>query len=125
MAKKLLAALSPAETQILRIVWQLGEATIQRVCDNLPKERNIVYATVQTLLRRLERKGYVSHKAEGKAYIFYPVAKRDDVINRTVGDFVDRLFGGDAFGLMMHLAKHSKLSGKDIERLGKIIKEKP
>ena len=57
MYKKPLPALSPAETEILRLVWQLEAARVQQMCDALPADR--AYATVQTLLRRLEQKGYV------------------------------------------------------------------
>ena len=59
--------LSPAETEILRLVWELGAGTVQQVCEKLPPDREIAYATVQTLLRRLEKKGYVSHTVQGKA----------------------------------------------------------
>ena len=121
MRERTLPAVSPAETEILRLVWRLGSATVQDVCDVLPKERSIAYATVQTLLRRLEKKGYISHEVHGKAHLFHPAVDREDVIGRTVRDFVDRLFGGDPVPLMMHLADHSKLTGEDINRLKKRI----
>ena len=126
MPRRSLPALSPAETEILRLVWQLGRGTVQQVCSKLPPNRQIVYATVQTLLRRLEKKGYVTHEVKGKAHVFSPAANREDVIRRTVGDFVERLFGGDPVPLMLHLANHSKLSTADVKRLRKLIsKEKP
>ena len=59
MTKRNLPSVSPAETEILRLVWQLDKATVQNVCDKLPAKRKITYATVQTLLRRLEKKGYL------------------------------------------------------------------
>jgi predicted transcriptional regulator len=98
-----LPAVSPAETQVLRIVWESGEATVQDVCDRLPAERNIAYATVQTLLRRLEKKGYLNHQSQGRAHVFFPAVKSEEVIKRTVGDFLDRLFGGDAIPLVQYL----------------------
>ncbi len=122
MAKKSLPALSPAETEILRLVWQLESATVQQMCDALPADR--AYATVQTLLRRLEQKGYVKHDVQGKAHVFTAAVKRDDVVKRTVGDFVERLFGGDPLPLMLHLADESELDSADIERLKKLIKKK-
>jgi predicted transcriptional regulator len=121
MTKRQLQAMSPAETEILRLVWRLGSATVQDVCDALPKERSVTYATVQTLLRRLEKKGYISHEVKGKAHLFRPAVNREDVIHRTVNDFVDRLFGGDPVPLMMHLADHSKLTGEDVNRLKRLI----
>ncbi len=125
MSRKRLPALSPAETEILRLIWQLGRGTVQQVCEKLPPRRRIAYATVQTLLRRLEKKGYVTHESQGKAHVFSPAAKREEVIKRTVGDFVDRLFGGDPVPLMLHLANHSKLDAENLKRLKKFFaKEK-
>jgi BlaI family penicillinase repressor len=121
MTRKTLTALSPAETEILRFVWQLEPATVQRICDALPKDRSIAYATVQTLLRRLERKGYVRHEVQGKAHLFSAAVKREQVIQRTVGDFVERLFGGDPLPLMLHLADQSDLKAEDLEELKKLI----
>ena len=123
MTKKQLSAVSPAETEILQLVWRLGSATVQDVCEALPEKRSVTYATVQTLLRRLEKKGYVKHDVKGKAHLFCPAVKREDVIRRTVSDFVDRLFGGDPVPLLMHLADHSKLKDDDIKRLNKLIEE--
>ena len=126
MSPKRLPALSPAETEILRLIWLLGRGTVQQVCEKLPPRRRIAYATVQTLLRRLEKKGYVRHESQGKAHVFSPAAEREEVIRRTVGDFVDRLFGGDPLPLMLHLADHSKLDADNLKRLKKFFaKEKP
>lgn len=121
MTKKSLPALSPAETEILRLIWLLGSGTVQQVCEKLPPKRRIAYATVQTLLRRLEKKGYLAHESQGKAHVFSPATKREEVIKRTVGDFVDRLFGGDPVPLMLHLADHSKLDAEDLKRLKKLF----
>jgi predicted transcriptional regulator len=117
MAKQRIPALSAAETEILRIVWQLGRATVQQVCDSLPAKRKIAYATVQTLLRRLEKKGYVKHETRGKAHVFFAAVKSEDVIKRTVGDFLDRLFGGDPVPLIHYLAEHGNIDANNIEKL--------
>lgn len=122
MTRKKLPALSPSETEILRLFWHLGKATVQEVCDNLPARRKIAYATVQTLLRRLEKKGYLKHNIRGKAHVFFPTVKREAVIKRSVGDFLERLFGGDPIPLMQYLAKHGKIDTDDIERLKELTK---
>ncbi len=119
--KKKLPALSPAETEVLRIIWQLGSGTVQQVHAGLPAGREIAYATVQTLLRRLEAKGYLTHATEGRAHVFSPAIKQADVISRTVGDFVERLYGGDPVPLMMHLADSASLDAADIKRLKNLI----
>lgn len=113
--------MSPAETEILRLVWQLEEGTVQQICDQLPPKRNIAYKTVQTLLRRLEEKGYLRHTNRGKAYVFFAAVKREDVVKRTVLDFLDRLFAGDPRPLMQFLAEDGRIDAGDIERLRKLI----
>jgi BlaI family penicillinase repressor len=123
MTKQKLPAMSPAETEILRLVWQVGQATVQQVCNQLPPRRNIAYKTVQTLLRRLEEKGYLRHKIKGKAYVFFPAVKRDDVVKRTVVDFLDRLFGGDPRPLMQFLAEDGRIDAEDIKRLKRLIEK--
>jgi BlaI family penicillinase repressor len=122
--KKVSIPLSPSETEVLRIVWELENATVQDVCTALPKSRDIAYATVQTLLRRLEKKGYVKHRTQGKAHVFYPVAKQDDVIGSAVGSFIDKLFGGDAVPLVQYLARHGQLTSDDVSDLKKMVAEK-
>ena len=123
MGKRKLRAMSPAETEVLRLVWQLGAATVQQVHDTLPGGRKIAYKTVQTLLRRLEEKGYLTHKAEGRAYVFCPAVKREAVVKRTVLDFLDRLFGGDPRPLMHFLAREGRIDAQDVEELKKLIDE--
>jgi len=120
MTKKKLPALSPSETEILRLVWQLNKATVQDVCDKLPAKRKIAYATVQTLLRRLEKKGYLRHRIRGKAHVFFAAVESENVIKRSVNDFLDRLFGGDPIPLMQYLAEHGKIDADDIEKLKRL-----
>ena len=120
MVRKNLPALSPSETEILRLVWQLDRATVQEVCEKLPAKRKITYATVQTLLRRLEKKGYLKHAVNGKAHVFSAAVKQEHVVKRSVGDFLDRLIGGDPIPLVQYLAEHGKISADDIEKLKRL-----
>ena len=124
MTRRKRPAMSPAETEVLRLVWESKKATVQQVCDALPAKRNVTYVTVATLLRRLEEKGYLKHKVRGKAFIYTPAVKKEDVINRTIGDLVQRLFGGNPVPLMQHLALHSEISDEDIEELRDLAKKK-
>jgi len=124
MAKNKRPAMSPAETEILRLVWQSREATVQQVYDALPPNRKVTYVTVATLLRRLEEKGYLKHRVRGKAFVYAPAAKKEDVITRTISDLVERLFGGNPVPLLQHLAQHSGITDEDIERLKKLAKKK-
>ena len=124
MGRSKRAALSAAETEILRLVWEGREATVQQVYEALPANRKVTYVTVATLLRRLEEKGYLKHHTQGKAFVYAPAAKKEDVIRRTISDLVERLFGGNPVPLMQHLAQHSGITNEDIERLKALTKKK-
>ena len=124
MTKRKRPTMSPAETEVLRLVWEPKKATVQQVYDTLPANRKVSYLTVATLLRRLEEKGYLKHRVHGKAVVYTPAAKKEDVINRTIGDLVQRLFGGNPVPLMQHLALHSEISDEDIEKLRDLAKKK-
>jgi len=121
MAKKQLLPLSPAETEILQIVWKLRQGTVQQVCDALPQKRTITYATVQTMLRRLEKKGYLKHESRGKAYVFIPAVRKDQVLGSAVRSFIDKLFGGDAAPLVQYLAENEHITANDIDRLKTLL----
>jgi BlaI family penicillinase repressor len=123
MAKKDLPPLSPTETEILRTVWQLDKAAVQEVYENFPKKRKISFTTVQTLLRRIEKKGYLKHRVRGNANIYYAAVSMESVLKRAVNDFLERVFGGDPVPLMMYLAKHGKVTIQDIKKLIKLIEE--
>ena len=124
MTRRKRPAMSAAETEVLRLVWDAKEATVQKVYEALPAHRKVTYVTVATLLRRLEEKGYLKHRVRGKAFVYTPAVKKEEVINRTIGDLVQRLFGGNPVPLMQHLALHSEISDEDIERLRELAKKK-
>ncbi|MBN2589453.1 MAG: BlaI/MecI/CopY family transcriptional regulator [Sedimentisphaerales bacterium] len=121
MVNKILKSMSPTETEILRLVWELKEATVQQIRELLPSERKLAYNTVQTLLSRLEQKGYLNHRLEGKAHVYGPAIKQRDVIKTTVSDFLSRLFGGDPKPLVQFLAEDGKIDEDDINRLRELI----
>jgi BlaI family penicillinase repressor len=124
MTKKKLRAMSPTETEILRLVWELKEATVQQIREKLPSDRSLAYNTVQTLLCRLEQKGYLKHHLKGRAHVFSALVKPREVIKTTVRDFLGRLFGGDPKPLVQFLAEDGKLDEEDIKRLRELIKKK-
>ena len=121
--KKTLLPLSPSETEILRLVWQLDSPTVQQVCDALPQKRTITYPTVQTMLRRLEKKGYLRHENRGKAYVFIPAVRKDQVLGSAVRSFLDKLFGGDAVPLVQYLAENKHITADDVEQLKTLLNE--
>ena len=123
MAAKKLPPLSPGETVILALLWKRGRATVQELHELMPPGREVAYATVQTLLRRLEKKGYVRHEQDGRAHVFIPAVHKSEVLRRSVKEFLQRFYGGDPMPLMLHLAQTRQITAADIEKLRKIIEK--
>lgn len=109
--------LSKAETEVARIVWDAGQATVREVHERLQVDRSVEFSTVQTYLRRLEQKGYLKVKMEGRTRVYSPRVRPQTVIRETVDDLVDRLFGGDSLPLMMHLIEERSA---DVEQLAEL-----
>lgn len=116
-------ALSKAEMEIARIVWDLQQATVREVLDALPPERNIDYKTVQTFLRRLEAKGYLSSKRHGRSLVYTAKVRANQVIQETVKDFVGRLFDGEPLPLVEHLIREQGIKQGDIAQLRDLLSE--
>ncbi len=115
MAK--LPALPKSELEVARIVWQLGEATVRQVEEALPEDRTLDFWTVQTYLRRLKEKGYLKTRREGRTNVYSPHVEPNRVISEVVGDFLDRVFDGDALPLFQHLIRDRGLSDEEIDGL--------
>ncbi len=119
MAKR--ATASKAELEIARLVWDSDGATVRQVLEALPKDRPLDYKTVQTYLRRLEAKGYLTSKRDGRTSVFRARVRPAQVIRETVADLVDRLFDGEPLPLVEHLIAGHKLTSDDIDKLRQLI----
>lgn len=116
-------ALAKSELEVARIVWKLGEASVRQVLEALPAERNLDFKTVQTYLRRLEAKGYLKTRREGRAKVYVPRVRPDLVVREVIDDLVQRLFGGESLPLFQHLIHDRGLSDAEIKQLRALLDE--
>ncbi len=114
-------ALSKGEMEVARVLWGLKKATVREVHEALPSNRKMDFATVQTYLRRLDTKGYVKADLDGRTRVYAPRVRPATVIRETVGDLVDRLFGGETLPLMRHLIEDGQVSSEELTELRKLI----
>jgi len=114
-------ALSKAELEVARVLWELGRSSVRQVFEAFPPERRIDFTTVQTYLRRLEAKGYVRGELEGRTRVYSPRVKPQTVIRETLDDLVERLFGGETLPLMRHLIEDRGISDAELAELRRII----
>lgn len=116
-------ALSKGETEIARAIWSLGEATVGQVFEFLSSNRDIDYTTVQTYIRRLESKGYISATRVGRNKIYRPKVRPGKVIGEAIDDLMNRLFDGEVLPLVRHLIENRELADKDLQELRAMIDE--
>jgi predicted transcriptional regulator len=122
MAKRPTPAKS--EIEVARIVWEQNGATVRQVMEALPDDRGLDFKTVQTYLRRLEAKGYLRTRLEGRSKVYLPSVKPGRVIGEIVDDFINRLFDGEAVPLFQHLIRDRGLSDDDVKLLRAMLDER-
>lgn len=91
--------LSPAEWQMMRILWRIGRASVRQVLEEDLKKRNRDYRTILTFLSRMEAKGFLSVEKEGKANYYTPVLPKKKGLQAEIGRFLDEVVGADREGL--------------------------
>lgn len=111
------AEMSKGELEVARVVWRLGEASVGSIFAAFPKRRKLDYTTVQTYLRRLEAKGYLRTRREGRNKIYSARVRPSTVIGERVDDLMDRLFDGQTLALMHHLIHDRGISAEETQKL--------
>jgi predicted transcriptional regulator len=106
---------------IMRVLWQRDEATVAEVHEALREERGLAPTTIATMLRKMEDKGVVDHRVEGRHFIYRPVISEDEVRTSMVGELLDRLFAGDPAALVSHLVNDHDLEDEEMDRLRALL----
>ena len=108
------ATLTDQELEIMKVVWELNQATVRDVYEKLLEHRRIAYTTVMTMMKILEEKGHLKKNQDERAYVYTQAQPQQTVIRGMVREFVNRVFKGSAEPLLMHRAAEEKLS--DVEK---------
>jgi predicted transcriptional regulator len=109
---------------IMRVLWARKEATAAEVHTQLYPERGLAPTTIATMLSKMEKKGVVKHRAEGRQFIYSAAVTENDVRRSMVGELLDRVFQGDAAELVNHLLEERDIDTDELERLKKLIEER-
>jgi BlaI family transcriptional regulator, penicillinase repressor len=113
--------LGRVQLRIMQVLWDKGRATAREITDALNASEPIAHSTVQTLLRGLEEKGSIAHKAQGRTFVFVPLVAEDKFKSSATRDLVERVFGGNAGALVAHLLKNEKVSRAEVDEIRKLI----
>ena len=119
--------LTKAEEEIMLILWRLKEALVRDIISEL-EDPEIPYTTVSTVIRVLEKKSFVSHKAFGNTYLYYPLVSKKEYSRAQLKDLVGNYFDGSFSSMATFFAKENDLSMKELEgmlsELQKELKQK-
>ena len=115
---------SDTELEVLKALWERGEGTVRDVQQSLNGDgRDWAYTTAQTLLTRLQDKGYVKSSKRGRAYVFRSVVSRDDLLGRSLEALADRVCDGASLPLLLNLVQSAKFDPADIGRFRELLDE--
>lgn len=122
-----LPPLSEAQLQIMNVIWRRGEATVAQVWKELASRRKVARNTVQTVLARLEEKGWLQHRREGNAFLYSASVPREASRRDLLERLLDTAFEGSAEGLVMTLLSGRGVTNEEADRIRKLIDqaEKP
>jgi BlaI family penicillinase repressor len=112
------------EQAIMSSIWRRGSATAEQVREDLAAKHKLKESTVRTLLGRLEDKGYLKHKIEGRTYVYASVGEPQGLAIRAVRQIIDRFCGGSAEQLIAGMVNHEVLNAEQLRRLSKEIEKR-
>jgi BlaI family transcriptional regulator, penicillinase repressor len=119
-----LLALTDLQIELMRVLWARGEATVVQVHRDLSAARELAQPTVATLLSRLEKKGAIAHRTEGRQFVYRALVSEADVRRTMVGQIADVLFGGDVPELIHQLLSERAVSADDLAEVRRLLAEK-
>jgi len=108
---------------IMRVLWDCGEATVAEVQTILDLERPLAYSTVATVISRMEQKGLVTHRAEGRVFYYRPAVTEDGVGESMIGELVERIFGGSPAELVSHLLESDQVDSGELDRIKQLVRQ--
>ncbi len=114
--------LTKGEEQIMKILWDLEKGFVNDIIDRMPEPKP-AYNTVSTIVRILEAKGFVSHKAYGKTHEYFPLLSREQYTKGFLNGFVKNYFSDSFKNMVSFFSKNEKLSAKEIEEIIDILQD--
>ena len=112
--------LGDLQLAIMRVLWEHAEATVIAVHRAL-EERGLAPTTIATMLTKMERKGVVAHRSEGRHYVYRPTVSETAVHRSMVSELTERLFEGNAAALVSHLLTEQEIDPEELAEIRRLI----
>jgi predicted transcriptional regulator len=121
MSKQAVGPLTESQREIMEIFWELGQATVSDIHDRISSKRVVARNTIQTLIVRLEEKGWLQHVEQGCKFVYSAAAPRTQSLGARVSHMVDRMFGGSPEQLVNALLEYRGLSESELQNIRDMI----
>jgi BlaI family transcriptional regulator, penicillinase repressor len=118
-------ALSNLEHQLMEILWKSGPGTAEQIREALAPKHALKDSTIRTVLRRLQEKGYVNHKVEGRAFVYSGAEKPRNVAVRAVRQILDRFCDGSLEQLLVGLVENEVVDRAELQQLARKVAQRP
>lgn len=113
--------LGDLQLQIMKVLWSRAEATVADIHRALPGGANLAYTTIATMLRKMEARHLVTHRTEGRTFVYAPAVAEAQVSRGMAEHVLDRLFGGSIAALVSNLLTTREVSRDELVRLERLI----
>ena len=113
--------LGDLQLAIMKVLWNRREATVAEVHEDLKADRDLAPTTVATMLTKMERKGVIDHRKEGRRFVYRPTVSEDHVCRSMVGTLTDQLFQGQPAALVSHLLSEHEIDAAELGQLKTLI----
>ena len=124
MSKHKIHRLGDLQLKIMQVLWDRGEATVAEVLDSLNHETELAYTTMATMLRKMETRGLVSHRVEGRSFIYRTKVAAAEVSGGMTDHLMERLFEGSLTEMVSHLLTTREVSRAELTKLERLIAER-
>lgn len=115
--------LTQTELELIHILWKINEGTVNDVLEHLPKNRDLAYTSVSTILRILEQKNILKTRKEGRGHVYIPLISKQEYEARTIKDVVEKVFDGTPLALAKQLISNTKLNKAELNELKCLIEK--
>ena len=123
MSEKILG-LGSLQSEVMELVWARNEATVAQLVEAIGKRRSVTYTTVLSAVQKLEKKSWLKHRTEGRAYVYRAARKKTDVGGTKLRELLKTAFSGDPRLLLSSLIDEARLSDAELAELRKLIDER-
>jgi predicted transcriptional regulator len=108
--------LTKVEEEIMQFIWEIGPCTVSQVIDKIPKKKP-PHSTISSIVRILEKKGFVKHNSYGRTYEYFAVVEKKDYTKRNISNIIQDYFDGSAEKLVSFLVKENEIGLNELAEL--------